>query len=289
MAAVRTGQRTIGRLLAAATPLAVAVAVAAPAMAAATAGSQTASLGPVSATLTYESDPKDVVAPYSDLQLSITRAGTTLYSAPVNPKICPVGCGPDHPDSPFLHVVDLNADGQTEVVLDLFTGGAHCCSLDVGYSIDPVSGNVTQTDHVWGDPEAPLEDLSHDGRLEFVSADDRFAYEFDAYAFSGLPIQIERFVNGAFVDVTDAYPALIAPDAKRWYAIYRQSFEAGEGLGALAAWAADEDRLGHAALVARVLARENRLGHLRSDGLPWKGGRAFIKELQRFLVKTGYR
>ncbi len=256
---------------------------------AATPGSQTASLGPVSATLTYVSDPNSAVAPYSNLHLTITRSGTTLYSAPVTTQACAGGCEPDHPGSPFVHVLDLNADGQTEVVVDLYTGGAHCCSVDDVYSIDPTSGSVTQTEHVWGDPGARLEDLSHDGRLEFVSADDRFAYEFDAFAFSGLPIQIERFVHGAFVDVTDAYPALIVRDAKGWSATYRQNDNAGEGLGALAAWAADEDRLGHAALVARVLARENRLGHLRSDGAFWKGGRAFIKELQRFLATTGYR
>jgi hypothetical protein len=280
------GRPPIGRLLAA-TALAT-LAAAAPATAATT-GTQTASLGPVTATVTYQSAPSSAVAPYSDVALTITRSGATLYSVAVDSKLCGTECWPDHPDAPFLHVVDLNDDGQTEVVLDLYSGGAHCCSLDEVYSINPTTGAVSQAEHVWGDPEGTLEDLSHDGRLEFVSADDRFAYTFDAYAFSGLPIQIERFNGSTFTDVTDAYPALIAPDAKQWYADYRENIGSHEGLGFLAAWAADEDRLGHASLVARVLARENRLGHLRSDGAPWKGGRAYINELQRFLVKAGYR
>ena len=255
---------------------------------AATPHSQTASLGPVTATVTYDSVSSGVL-PYSNLHLSITRSGTSLYSAPVDTKACGTECDPDHPDAPFLHVVDLNGDGQTEVVLDVYTGGAHCCSVDVIYSIDPTSGAVTPVEHNWGDPGATLEDLSHDGRLEFVTADDRFAYTFDAFAFSGLPIEVERFAGGTFTDVTNAYPALIAPDARRWYRLYRENLRTHTALGAVAAWAADEDRLGHAALVARTLARENRLGHLRSDGAPWKGGRAFINELQRFLMKTGYR
>ncbi len=279
------GRPPIGRLLAA-TALA-ALFAAAPATAATT-GTQTATLGPVTATATYKSAPNSPVAPYSDVTLTITRSGATLYSAAVDSEFCGTECWPDHPGVPFLHVVDLNNDGQTEVVLDLYSGGAHCCSLDDVYSISPTTGAVSQAEHVWGDPEGTLEDLSHDGRLEFVSADDRFAYTFDAYAFSGLPIQIERFNGTGFTDVTDTYPALIAPDAKRWYNDYRGSIGSHEGLGFLAAWAADEDRLGHSGLVARVLARENRLGHLRSDP-GWKGGRAYISELQRFLLKAGYR
>ncbi len=262
----------------------------APAAAATNTVTETATLGPVSATAAYRSTPSSLIAPYSDVTLTITRSGTTLYSAAADSTFCGTECWPDHPGGPpFLHVVDLDGDGQTEVVLDLYSGGAHCCSLDEIYSIDPTTGAVSQAEHVWGDPEGRLEDLSHDGRLEFVSADDRFAYTFDAYAFSALPIEIERFVGGAFIDVTDDYPALIASDANRWYADYRQGIGAREGLGFLAAWAADEDRLGHPGLVARVLARENRLGHLRSDGPPWKGGRAYVKELQRFLIKAGYR
>ncbi len=262
--------------------------VAAAPASAATAHSETASLGSVSATLTYDTVTSGAF-PYANLQLSITRSGTPIYSAPVVTKACGTECEPDHPDTPSLHVVDLNGDGQTEVVLDLFTGGAHCCSVDAIYSIDPTSGAVTQAEHSWGDPGATLADLSHDGRLEFVTADDRFAYAFDAFAFSGLPIEVERFAGGTFTDVTNAYPALVALDATRWYRLYRENIRTHTGLGALAAWAADEDRLGHAALVARTLSSENRLGHLRADGAPWKGGRAFINELGRFLAKTGYR
>jgi len=256
---------------------------------AASPGSQSASLGPVSATVTFLSAPSSVVAPYSDLHLAITSAGATLYSAPVATLFCGTSCWPDHPAVPFVHVVDLNGDGQTEVVLDLYSGGAHCCSIDEVYSIDPMSGAVTQTEHVWGDPDAPLQDLSHNGQLEFVSADDRFAYEFDAFAFSGLPLQIERFTDGAFVDVTRSYPTLVTADATRWYRIYRENIRMHTALGALAAWAADEDRLGHLALVTRVLSRENRHGHLIADSPPWRGGRAYINELQRFLTRTGYR
>jgi hypothetical protein len=276
----------IGGLLAAA---AAASLIGPPAAGAATPGSQTASLGPLTATVSFLSSPNSVVAPYSKLRLTITVAQKTIYSAPVTTGFCGADCWPDHPATSFLHVVDLNGDGTTQVVLDLYSGGAHCCSLDEVYSVDPVSLAVTRAERVWGDPTAPLQDLAHDGRLEFLTADDRFAYRFDAYAFSGLPLLIERFSGGRFVDVTDTFGALVTADATRWYRLYRESIRSHTGLGALAAWAADEERLGHEALVARVLARENRHGHLRSDGAPWKGGRAYITDLQRFLARTGYR
>ena len=243
----------------------------------------------MTATVTYLSAPNSLAAPYSDLRLTITSAGATLYSAPVTTHFCGTECWPDHPATPFVHVVDLNGDGQTEVVVDLYSGGAHCCSIDDVYSIDAGSGAVTETERVWGDPDASLQDLSHNGRLEFLTADDRFAYAFDAFAFSGLPLLIERFTNGAFVDVTSTYPALVAADATRWYRLYRENIRTHTGLGALAAWAADEDTLGREALVSRVLSRENRHGHLHSDGPPWKGGSAYVNQLQRFLKRTGYR
>lgn len=280
--------RLIGRCLAAAAV--AALAAAAPAAAASTTSTQSASLGPVTATASYQTNSGSGAEPYSGVALTITRAGTTLYSAPVHTTFCDSGCWPDHPTGdPFVHVVDLNNDGQTEVVLDLFSGGAHCCSIDEIYSIDTTTGAVSQTERVWGDPDATLADLSHDGRLEFLTADDRFAYAFDAFAFSGLPVEVVRFAAGTFTDVTKSYPALVAPDATRWYRIYRENIRSHTGLGALAAWAADEDSLGHPDVVARVLARENRHGHLISDGFPWKGGRAYIKQLQRELTKWGYR
>jgi hypothetical protein len=60
-------------------------------------------------------------------------------------------------------------------------------------------------------------------------------------------------------------------------------------VGVVAAWAADEDMLGHSRLVAQFLARQLKLGHLRSALAPQEpGGRQFVVRLQRFLRRLGY-
>ena len=122
----------------------------------------------------------------------------------------------------------------------------------------------------------------------FISADDRFAYTFAAFAFSGLPLQIWSVAGGRFVDVTRRYPARVAADAKRWWTgLPRQRCAGISATAALAAWAADEELLGRGGAMRAELAAQERLGTLRNDG-GGPGGAAFVAALERFLAQTGY-
>jgi hypothetical protein len=238
----------------------------------------------VSATLTYTHNQKNVVSPYQDLRLTITRDGHELYDEAVKNAACGNLCYPDR-----LHVLDVEADGEPDVLLDLYTGGAHCCFVtEVFRYDDAASHHYTSLLQVWGDPGYKLEQLDGSRPYEFVSADDRFAYEFTAYAFSGLPLLIERLENGHFVDVTRSYPALIAPDAARWWKDYLENRSGKTGLGFLAAWAADEYNLGKEASVTSTLAGLEKANELRSDLSVWPSGAKFVTSLERFLLKTGY-
>jgi hypothetical protein len=58
-------------------------------------------------------------------------------------------------------------------------------------------------------------------------------------------------------------------------------------VGVIAAWAADEDLLGHTRLVSRYLHRQAAAGHLHSSF--GAGGPRFVAKLQRFLRRRGYR
>ena len=59
-----------------------------------------------------------------------------------------------------------------------------------------------------------------------------------------------------------------------------------DSVGVIAAWAADEDPLGHRQRVSRYLAQQARAGHLNA---PFEaGGRRFIANLQKFLRRRGY-
>ena len=69
------------------------------------------------------------------------------------------------------------------MLVDFYTGGAHCCFYSVIYRY--VGGRYVSSFHFWGDPSYRLVDLNRDGRPDFRSADDRFAYAFSCFACSG--------------------------------------------------------------------------------------------------------
>ena len=260
---------------------ALALAGAAAAIAASVTHTRTASLGSTSATLTWRTSRS--VTRYSDVRLTIRRGGRVLVARRVNALLCGTLCWPGL--APELAVRDIERDGSPDVVVSLYSGGAHCCYIEQVYRYDPGSQTYAVVQLQLGDPPARLETI---GRASvFVSADDRFAYRFAAFAFSGLPISIWAFSGGRFVDVTRRYPRRVAADASRWWRIFAAQAAKGLGDGAIAAWAADEELLGRGAAVRSTLAAQLRRGRLGNDG-GGPAGAAFVRALERFLSRTGY-
>jgi hypothetical protein len=253
---------------------------------AALATTQTAHAGDVTATFTFQGK----VPHFHGLRLSIARGGTVVYDQPVSAKFCGKLCwpGPLIGHRPAVQVVDLEHTGEPDVVLDLFSGGAHCCTVVQVFSFDAPTNTYVKTERVFGDPGARVVDLRHDGRLEFLTADDSFAYRFTDYAASGLPIEILTFANRRFTDVTRSYPALVSRDAAFWLKAFKRmsSDHYSDSVGVIAAWAADEDLLGHVRLVNRYLHQQARAGHLNAPFAA--GGVKFIATLQKFLRRRGY-
>ena len=123
-----------------------------------------------------------------------------------------------------------------------------------------------------------------------MSADGAFKYAFTDGADSGEPLQIWQFTAGGFVDVTRHYPGLIRKDAAFWIGIFRHHI--GNGLGLLAAWAADEELLGHDRQVQATLKAELAKGDLRAPpgaGVTSPAVRSSSAALNRTLVKLGYK
>ncbi|HWF72825.1 MAG TPA: hypothetical protein VG186_05750 [Solirubrobacteraceae bacterium] len=264
----------------------MAVLAVAPAAGAAT--TQSASSGAVRATFAFTATK----GTYATKTLTISRSGRVVYREPVSSTYCgpnaaaqkycaPGAFGQGHK---AVHVVDLEPGGEPDVVLDLYTGGAHCCTVEQVFSFDPATGSYVRSEHYFGNPGERIVDLGHDGRLEFLTADNAFAYAFTDFAASGLPIEILTFAHGSFVNVTHQYPKLIAKDAASFLKAFNRDHSDGDGL--IAAWAADEDSLGHRALVANVLARELKAGDLH--GLNYRSGEKFLAALGKFLRKYGY-
>jgi hypothetical protein len=255
---------------------------------------RTATGGQTTATLTFTQTEQDGLPHYTGLRLAITRAGQAAYDAPLAIKGCeepfcaPVAAlvgGPGAGSPGGLTVADLDGDGEPEVVADLFTGGAHCCA--VSRILRWTGSTYAAGDRVWGDPAYQLRDVDRDGIPEFVTADDRFAYTFASYAESFLPVRVLSYRAGRWRDVTRTVPKLVRAEAKRLKQTYMKLRRGRSSLGVLAAWAADEYRLGHKKTVGRFLRSELRAGRLRGwSGTPQR--RAFIRVLERRLKAWRY-
>jgi hypothetical protein len=248
--------------------------------------SQTASAGGVTATFSYSGSGITVSNP----QLRIVRDGQTSYDQPVSSSQCGNQCGPGafeaHQSS--VRVIRLQAGGQPDVILELFSGGANCCFLDQVFSYSAATQTYVKTEQDFASAGVQLRRLGVARRWRFLSGDDSFKYEFTDGADSADPIQIWSFSGSVFHDVTRSYPTLIATDAARWLKLFTHHISNGVGL--IAAWAADEELLGHDKLVQSTLATEARHGDLRDGGYGGGAtGRRFITKLNRLLRQLGYR
>jgi hypothetical protein len=250
--------------------------VAAPAVA----ETETASLGTVSATFSYT---KVDDFQYSGMDVQITRAGTVAYTGVASSPDCATPyCAPGGiVDKGSLRVVDLDGDGEPEVTVDLYTGGAHCC---VVAEILRWTGNAyVSTTRNFADFGYTL-----DGGT-FVTGDARFGYAFASFADSAMPVRLLTFRAGRWSDVTATHPETLRADAARWMKEYKKRRKGTRALGMLSAWAADEYRLGPSrrALVDRFLTSELRAGRLRADQ-GWPHGRSYISTRKRRLRAWGY-
>ena len=242
--------------------------------------------GPVEARLTYE---QKRTIEFRRIRMVILREEVEVYRQAVEAEDCPAPfCAPaGHELNRSLRIVDLDADGEREVILDLFTGGARCCLLSLVYRWD--GRTYVPVQHDWGDAAYRLRDVDGDGRPEFRSGDPKFSYAFSSYARSAFPVVVWRYSAGRFSDVTREHRSLLRSDARRWFRAWRRARGKRdlEPLGPLSAWAADKARLGEWRDVRRELRRAVRRRWLVAYP-PFAQGRAYVRGLERFLRRRGH-
>jgi len=266
--------------------------LAAPASAQVAAGSKSVSDGQVTATLTWQKG--ELFAEHPALQ--ITRAGAVAFDGKLEDRC--QACNYLADTDSALQVRDLDGDGEPEVLVDTFSGGAHCCTITPIFRWDGVGGvgyrRLTQN---FGDIGYSIKDLDGDGRPEFVTADDAFAYEFTAYAFDEFPLEIlaygtDRSGRTALRDVTAGYPKMVAAEAASFRREIPKARHGGDPRGVIAAYVADLYRLDRKAQANAYLRSALRRGLLKSpfkDGPDlWPTQRKFIAALKKFLKKHGY-
>jgi hypothetical protein len=230
---------------------------------------------------------------YRDFRVKITRAGAVLYDQPVG-EPCEQFCSPTESALTGKHVGlrDLNADGEPEAVVDLFTGGASCCVLVLAYGYDSVAGTYRRASLDTGSGFV-ARDLGGDGVIELVGDDFRFRGLFTCGACGPRPIRIWHWALRRFEAVTRDFPAKIRQHSRRmrrFYARTRRMHEAAFVKGALTPLVADLcllDRCGAGFTLVRAAIRRGELDR-RSvfDVSPL--GTNYLRALKRFLRRTGY-
>jgi hypothetical protein len=222
------------------------------------------------------------------LRLQISRSGQVFYNQPVRAPDCGSLCIATEvaPGKSQLRVLDLESDNQLDVVLGLYSGGAHCCFVDQVFTLDPGTMTYVKVSHGFLDSDPLLKRVN--GRFRFVGSDARIAESgLTDFADSGAPIQIWKFAGRRFQDVTRQYPKLVGPDAAKWLKLFNH--HVSNGVGLITAWAADEDLLGHSQLVASSLKAYAAKGALRiPDGLPQMSEQRIASKIQSLLHRLGY-
>lgn len=281
------------RMIAVAAVLVGALALSAPAGAQSTVGPrrETASSGAVSATLSY------VVRDFSqaaNVRLAVTRNGAPAALDGNLDRLCrgcagaiPVG-GLAGSEQTSIAFADLTGDGDPEILVDLYTGGAHCCSVMALYAWDPATSRYRRLARDWGDPGYRIA-----GR-RLVSADDRFAYAFCAYVCSAMPIQVFSYRAFGLVDVTRRFPGQVRADLAGLRGALRQAHRHRDQRfaikGLLPAICADLLLLRRGPSCRRELSAALRRGELaRMPGDLTAGGRGYVRRVLAFLRRTGYR
>jgi len=174
---------------------------------------------------------------------------------------------------------------ETAVLVNVYSGGAHCCTLIDAYRVTSNPASFPPIERNLGNPGASL--ISDDGYAVLVTADNAFAYQFASYGGSGMPLTTLELRNSSFVVTTTNHLNWVAVAAGFQWGSYIQS-QPGYGLGWLAAWAADECTLGQSAELSSTLDQLETQGLLDSTLTGWPSGSAYVNSLSSFLASHGY-
>jgi hypothetical protein len=288
---------TFGWPASAALAVALLVPAAAPAQTDGTAHVESATNGTVTAELSYVTRTRGRgrfrFDEYRDFRVRITRAGQVLYDQPVGDP-CDQFCTPTETALTRRHIAlrDLNADGEPEAIVGLFTGGANCCVLVLAYGYD-AAANLYRRARLDTGGGYVARDYGADGVIELVGDDFRFRGLFTCGACGSRPIRIWHYGLRRFEVVTEDFPARIRSHARRMrrlYARVRERNEAAFVKGALTPYVADLcllDRCGAGFRLVRAAIRRGELAR-RSPFDVSPLGREYLRALKRFLRRTGY-
>ena len=243
---------------------------------AAQAKTETDTVGPVTATFSYTGN-KDRTQ-FKNLKVVISRAGVPVLTTtlPKYKDFWPGGVV----DNSSITVRDLDGDGEPEVLVKLYSGGANCCLSSLIYTYRPATNTYGSAYRDFGRYGFSVKELNRKAPVELVTADIRFSGAFGTVtANQREPVQILNFVKGRFVDVTRANPVSIRKDLRLLRKDYPRYVKGkANRRGILAAIVADQILLNDRDGVVRTFQRIEMIY-----------GNEFSDRLKKFLARRGYK
>ena len=223
-------------------------------------------------------------------RLLVTDNGRTVVSTGFT---LPKGAGPAAVPSPIsasngqdqpLCLAQFPGSPFPTALVGFFTGGAHCCTI---LAAIPLGGRNLGVPVYRGPADTGVEVKVIAGSALIVTADSSFDYEFASHAGSGMPIVVLEVQDGQLGDVTRQHRDVLDADDQQFWNGYLQD-QNTEGLGSLAAWVADECRIGTSAHAFATLDLLNSQSKLQNQYGSWPSGSAYISQLKTFLSQHGY-
>ena len=152
--------------------------------------------------------------------LQVTSGGKVLYSHSVDSfETFTLGQKEDAQDdiAAIANGTDVTGRGQPDMIVSLFTGGAHCCSIHYVFELGPQFKLLATLDDT-------NDDLAHfereaDGRYDYVTADWTFGYWPTCFACSPSELVTLRWMgdaNGGGFHLAMDKMQTPAPTAAQW-------------------------------------------------------------------------
>ena len=108
---------------------------------------------------------------------------------------------------------DLDSDGTSEVIVQNYSGGAHCCTNTTIHRWNGTQFTTVETGFLDG-LGVTLDDLDNNGQTELLLADQAFLYRFGSYIESFPPEVILTYQAGELIDITHQFPERIQAQAQ---------------------------------------------------------------------------
>jgi hypothetical protein len=106
---------------------------------------------------------------------------------------------------------DITGEGNPDLVVELFTGGAHCCFSTIVYDLGPTPTKVLETP--LSNCSGRFENLDADNIPEYHTCDDLFAYRYCSYAASPMADVVLQYQAGVgYVPASPRFPQIYADE-----------------------------------------------------------------------------